>query len=430
MNSPRVSDSSASGSRRRGALCLLPPCLRPVCLALALFVTGTTACGENRSKLPFQAASATVAPDPASFGPYPVGVQTMTIDDPTRPRPSDGQPRRLITEVWYPAVEEARGGPGAYYDIMDLITQAQRELLEGARAPLLRTLAVRDAAPRLDWGRFPLIIFSHGQGGIRWQSTFFTVLLASHGYVVVSPDHEGNTLADGLRDNLSNPVEGFYDRPLDASLLIDRFAPSTGEGLLAGMVDKTRIGIAGHSFGALTALRVITMDTRIQAVVLHATPDATLSWIDKPNNYTVPIPMMVLGGGRDRTLPYVANTLSTFARLAPPRWLVNIKDGGHFTFSDLCGFNLSVLAGKIGIGQSVASALADGCTDPAPAASLTQPLINFFSVGFFNAQLHHSAPSLELLTQRFADQRWRGISEVTADPTGGVPSPSGPAQVP
>jgi len=387
------------------------PAVAALCAPLAL-----GACAERKSELPFAAASATIAPDPADFGPFPVGVKTMTLLDPSRVK-EDGTPRKLVTEVWYPAVEGARGQAGVSYDVLTLATASQRASLGEVSPPLLRTRGVRDADARTDHGPFPLVVFSHGQGGIRWQSTFFTVLLASHGYVVVSPDHEGNTLANALADNLSNVVEGFADRPADVSFLIEQFAPSAagGDSLLPGLVDPARVGVAGHSFGAMTALRVAARDPRIKAIALHAPPDVTLAWIELPATFALDIPVMVLGGGRDRTLEYVANTKGTFDRLQSPRWLVNILDGGHFTFSDLCAFNLSALAGRVGLGD-VAGAVADGCIPPAPSASLAQPLINFYSVGFFNAALRGSKPSYTLLTQRRADQRWGGVAEITADP--------------
>ena len=45
-------------------------------------------------------------------------------------------------------------------------------------------------------GPRPVLVFSHGNSGVRWQSPFFTEYLASHGWVVVAPDHVGNTLFD------------------------------------------------------------------------------------------------------------------------------------------------------------------------------------------------------------------------------------------
>src|ERR1044071_9976096 len=52
--------------------------------------------------------------------------------------------------------------------------------------------AVRDA--RVRKGRFPLIVFSHGNGGTRHQNTFWCDCLASHGYIIVSADHTGNAI--------------------------------------------------------------------------------------------------------------------------------------------------------------------------------------------------------------------------------------------
>jgi hypothetical protein len=40
----------------------------------------------------------------------------------------------------------------------------------------------------------PVVLFSHGNMSFRYQSFFLTEHLARHGYVVVAPDHFGNTL--------------------------------------------------------------------------------------------------------------------------------------------------------------------------------------------------------------------------------------------
>ena len=422
-----------------------PSLRRSVVLATALL-----ACGSNGpTPLPFHPASPVVAPDPAVFGPYPVGVTTIVLEDPSRPK-ADGSPRRLLTEVWYPATEEARAAlavgidVGAYYDVLTLATPAQQMSLGDARAPLLRTEALRGGVPRADRAPYPLVVFSHGQGGIRWQSTFFTVALASHGYVVVAPDHENNTLADGLADRLSSPIEGFGNRPADVSFLLDRFAPgarggaqpkgvtaaaSTLAGLpgehesardrdvvasLGAIVDVRRIGVAGHSFGALTGFRVAASDERVRALVVHAPPDATLAFIERADDFKLSIPVMVQGGGLDRTLPYDQNAGPAWLRTQKPHGLLKILTAGHFTFSDLCRFNLSTLAARVGF-TSLAGTLGDGCEPPAPAAGLSQSLINHFSIGFFNATLYESAPSWLLLTQARANGRWAGLAQVETE---------------
>ena len=74
--------------------------------------------------LPFDEASPTAAPDPTKFGPYPVGVRTVTFEDTGRRKP-DGSPRLLVTEIWYPAVQSTRGQPTVEYDIFQVFTPAQ-----------------------------------------------------------------------------------------------------------------------------------------------------------------------------------------------------------------------------------------------------------------------------------------------------------------
>ncbi|MBS2020780.1 MAG: hypothetical protein JST92_00095, partial [Deltaproteobacteria bacterium] len=161
---------------------------------VALLALSLSAC-INFDPLPFAPASPAASPDPSLDGPFPVGVRTVTFLDASRPK-SDGTPRKLVTEIWYPATHDARGQPGVDYDVRTLLTPEQQAAVAGGAFPLLHTSAVRDAEPSHRHGPYPLVVFSHGQGGMRWQSTYYTVKLASHGYIVVSPDHEGDTLAE------------------------------------------------------------------------------------------------------------------------------------------------------------------------------------------------------------------------------------------
>ena len=57
-------------------------------------------------KLPPAPAAPPIFAEP---GPYPVGVKTIVLVDSSREDPYAGGPRTLVTEVWYPAADEARG---------------------------------------------------------------------------------------------------------------------------------------------------------------------------------------------------------------------------------------------------------------------------------------------------------------------------------
>ncbi len=384
----------------------------------ALVSFGLLACSPAAppDALPFAAAGPTAAPNPSKPGPFQVGVRTVTYEDRRRPKP-DGTPRLLVTEIWYPATQDTKGKPTVSYDIRERFTPEQLVTFP-ASVPLLQTFAVRDATPAKSHGPFPLIIFSHGQGAIRWQSTFYTVLLASHGYVVVSADHEGGTLDDAVRNQLQDVGIGLGTRPVDAQYLITAYQRLPETDPLSGMVDPERVGVTGHSFGALTALRVAAIDKRVKVIVPQAPPSTDLFFVDlgKPD---LGIPVMVQAAHADRTLKWDDNTAPTWAAMKKPRWLLDITQGGHFTFSDICGFDLAALSDTIKLdipGANVKNVLNDGCAAPAPSAAIAQPLMNHFAIALFNATLRNSPGSYELLTQAKAEALAPGVSVVTADP--------------
>jgi predicted dienelactone hydrolase len=177
------------------------------------------------------------APRYGQRGPYPVGTQDLVIDD--------GQGPPLNATLWYPALNpEGREETDSY--------QVGMFMLPGR--------ALRDAVPDLAHGPYPLVLFSHGNSGYRFQSVFFTEHLASHGFVVLAADHPGNT---GI-DQITNPAEfpanlirSFGTRPLEELRQIAYMDRATVEGGdLAGLVDMERMAVSGHSFGGYTALSV------------------------------------------------------------------------------------------------------------------------------------------------------------------------------
>ncbi len=392
--------------------------LLPLSLVLVL------ACGSPTpppvDPLPFPEASPTAAPDPTKFGPYPVGVRTVTFEDTGRRKP-DGTPRQLVTEIWYPAVQSSRGQPTVSYDIFSVFTAEQQAAIGAGTIPLLPTAAVRDAEPARAHGKFPLIIFSHGQAAIRWQSTYYTVLLASHGYVVASTDHEGGTLFDVVRGQLQNVAVGVETRPVDVTYLLNRFTRLKEADPLYGLLDLEHIGVTGHSFGALTSLRVAAIDKRVKAIVPQAPVDANLAWLGLPQPVVLGIPVEIQAAHDDKTLPWDTNIDPTLLVIQRPYWLLDIVHGGHFTFSDLCGFDLASIVDKVKLdipGANIRKVLEDGCGPTSPPATIAQPLINHFAVSFFNAQLKGSAASLELMTQAKADELagTAGVAVLTAAP--------------
>ncbi|MDP6934161.1 MAG: hypothetical protein QGG40_14645, partial [Myxococcota bacterium] len=99
----------------------------------------------------------------------------------------------------------------------------------------------------------PVVVFSHGSGGVRWQSVFLTERIASHGYVVVAPDHVQNTFFDMT----GSGAEIALRRPQDVSDTFDWLVEqsATSDSRLSGCVDPDAgYALVGHSFGGYTAL--------------------------------------------------------------------------------------------------------------------------------------------------------------------------------
>src|SRR6266496_4681586 len=172
--------------------------------------------------------------DPLSAGPFPVGVTTTIFVDTSRTDNFTKQPRTLVTEIWYPATDDARRMPKNKYSdfIPGGVTPEIDELIKKTYKMSVAEMdkvywneSHRNAPVRK--GRFPLVVFSHGNGGSRNQDTFWCDYVASHGYIIVSADHTGNarwTIGDGKpilfqggeRNNSAK------DRPLDVSFLLDQ----------------------------------------------------------------------------------------------------------------------------------------------------------------------------------------------------------------
>jgi predicted dienelactone hydrolase len=117
-----------------------------------------------------------------------------------------------------------------------------------ADRPLFITGQLAANAPFADAARHPVILLSHGFGGVARQLTWLGAPLARHGYVVVAVDHPGTNGRDGITD------EGAYapwERAGDLSAALDLALASRN---LARHVDPHHVGVAGFSMGGFAAL--------------------------------------------------------------------------------------------------------------------------------------------------------------------------------
>jgi predicted dienelactone hydrolase len=260
--------------------------------------------------------------DAGEPGPYPVGVTRVELYDAARDR-------TLLTEVWYPADESARGLPAA--PIESYLPPELAAIAANATIPLV---AVRDVAISPD-RPFPLIAFSHGSGGIRFQNTFQMEYLASHGFVVAAPDHQGNTVFD----NSGSDAQLSIDRPLDILFVFDQLSAFTNESgnPFEGWIDLNKgFGVTGHSFGAFTTLAVASTDQRVVAALPMALGGPV------SDSYTAATLMLI--ASEDQTIGLEGNDAAreTYAMLPSPRFFGEVIDAGHFSFSFACQTGLGI----------------------------------------------------------------------------------------
>jgi dienelactone hydrolase len=242
------------------------------------------------------------ASPPAHFA---VGRFTTTVEEPGAATPANGTVpghagRTLVTTVWYPATGPVGGAP-----------------VRGARADKRH-------------GPYPLIVFAHGFGTPPDLSPYTTLLArwASAGYVVAAPLFPlTRSDAPGGPD-----LSDFPAQPADMVAVVDRVladARST-KAPLAGMVDGSHIGAAGHSLGGVTVLGLVAntccRDPRIAAAVVMS-GDPIVFPTGHPDFSRAP-PLLLVHGNADPAVPYVSS-IDAFNAAHGPKGLLTLLGGNH-----------------------------------------------------------------------------------------------------
>jgi predicted dienelactone hydrolase len=224
-------------------------------------------------------------------------------------------------------------------------------------------LEVRVTAPASGTG-LPVILLSHGHGPSNNLSSLngyapLAHLWAAHGFVVVQPTHlTSRTLAHLVADAPGAP-DFSRSRAEDMSHILDRFdVIENAVPGLAGRVDRTKVGLAGHSLGGFTAALLLgarltdpgtgevvrLAEPRIKAGVLLAAPGRGGAVLNGPMAEQWPIigaldfstmtaPALVVAGDKDDSRHFTDMGPDWHAdpyTLAPaPKALLTLFDAEH-----------------------------------------------------------------------------------------------------
>lgn len=328
-------------------------------LALALSV-GVAACGggsepaastPSDTKQPVDCAKVAPYSQP---GPFVAGVTTATIDG-------------VLTEIWYPADKGAEAGKKKdVYDMRDWLPAGERAKIPDADTPLYETNAYRDIAISKT-GKYPIVLFSHGLGGYRLQTSFLMTHLASWGFVVAAPEHLERGLALILEGDLSKVEDKAVPQLKGALSWLESENGKAGS-RFEGLLDVAHVAAMGHSMGG-AAVSTLIDDAKISS----GTWLASGGFGESPANKSIAF----IWGSADRVAK--PSTIETaFDKQAKGARTIGINQAGHMAFTDLCvvgrdkGGVLQIAKDHgIKVDDLVVQLASDGCgTQPGGAAYL------------------------------------------------------------
>lgn len=230
------------------------------------------------------------SPLPKPTGPFAVGRVERLFTDSSRDilyrSVTNGS---LMATIWYPAGEVGRRMPGPYVNPREM--QAWIELYgkygyHWNAAQIARLTNSQSysfpAVPLSSHPRkFPVVLYVHGQVGLRTDNTGSAEELASHGFVVVSSAHGGTAgveMPDGTlvtpeteyhlsgNDTNSVAVAIFHDQTRDLQFVLDELERlNAHDRFFAGRLALDRVGVFGWSYGGAAAAELCERRAALQS---------------------------------------------------------------------------------------------------------------------------------------------------------------------
>ena len=207
-------------------------------------------------------------------------------------------------------------------------------------------------------GPKPVILFSHGLGGSRENNGFLGKYWAAKGYVSIFMQHKGSDqdlwrekskIMGFLAMKKAANFDNFMKRVEDVTIVLDQLEEwsKTSQNPLGQHVDINKVGMAGHSFGAVTTQflsgqsdplgNARLTDRRIKAALILSPSPPRRGSVERAFS-TVSIPWMLMTGTKDNA-PIGGMTpekrLEVFPALPPQnKYQLVLNNANHFAFSD------------------------------------------------------------------------------------------------
>ena len=231
---------------------------------------------------------------PAPTGPYSVATYSSTWTDSSRDETftAENDYRRLVVQTWFPMEKQEGLVTLPYIDDPELRLPAIAGQLRLPLSLIHHFGEVKTHSTPLSHNlkfdqKFPVILFSHGLSGMRFQNTALIEELVSYGYVVFASDHsyganitifdDGETAEyrAGKRRSLNADFLNTIDLSQieilvkDLRFIIDVITTDSSDSFLNTLpLDIDRIGVMGHSLGAAVGITTMARDCRVKATMV------------------------------------------------------------------------------------------------------------------------------------------------------------------
>jgi len=282
---------------------------------------------------------------PSPTGASTVGTRVMRLVDTSREDPflENGSKRELLVRFWYPASlkENCKLAEYTPREVWSYFSQLMHLPL-----PEVTTNSCQDAP--VAEGAHPVVVFTHGYTGTFTDYTYLFEDLASRGYVVASVDHtyeatavkfpDGRFLHSGfgshfgsrLLEDRQSMAFALSVRLGDLEFIGDKLRDLNGSvrSPFAGHLDLSRMAVAGHSMGGLTAALAVEHDLRFKAGVILDVHDG---FVPDEAVASTQTPVFILASGREQ---WSENECKLWKNLHGPRFAINFAGAEHLTSSD------------------------------------------------------------------------------------------------
>jgi dienelactone hydrolase len=222
---------------------------------------------------------------------------------------------------------ERTGRRTALPSVLHLVDKSRKIRLPGGRQISRPVATYLWYPPAVDGdGPWPLVVFGHGFATTPFRYRRLLRAWAAAGYLVAAPVFPlGNADAPGGPDE-----SDIVNQPRDMSFVITRLlaASASPDSPLHGLVDPTRIAVAGQSDGAETSFATAYerpwYDRRVRAAVILS--GAELGRHVRLVSHAAPL--LAVQGTADRINPPVY-TRDLFHEIGRPKFLLLLRRAGH-----------------------------------------------------------------------------------------------------